>query len=258
MPIIATGALDLESSFELYELGPERGQPVTIHWPWTNHLWSILPLGLLALPLLLRRNRNRGAAAIWLPVLAIYYSWLPLYWAFGNLNPQLEVALGVFAVGLGVTCTLVPWIATGPRWRNWLLALISTLAVEALALALFSAGALELFSATGVPVVMPAMVTGIVVTSAALAGRAFQGQTSSGRFLARFLLWLLLSACATVIAIAIAQEAVVEASGFDAFLFLISALMMSIIALVSVAPFLLLARFSETYRERFRVALERG
>ncbi len=258
MPIIATGALDLESSFELHELGPERGQPVTIHWPWTNHLWSILPLALLALPFLLQRNRNRGAAAIWLPVLAVYYSWLPLYWIFGNVNPQLEEALGILAVGLGVTCALVPWIATGSRWRSWLLALLSALAVEAAALALFTAGALELFSATGVPVVLPAMVTGIVVTSAALAGRAFRGPNSSGRFLARFLLWLLLSACATVIAIAIAQEAVVDAGVFDAFLFLISALMMSIIALVAAAPFLLLARFSETYRERFRVALERG
>ena len=253
--------MSLTSEYDLQGLGPKQGKPVVVAWPWTNHLWSLLPLGLLLLPALLARNRSLGAAAVWLPVLALYFCWIPFTWMFDGIPGELEMILGVFAVGLGVTCSLLPWITTGRWLTTWLLALSVAVGVECLAYACFSASDLDLLSIWRTSLLLPACGTLIVVTSSLLAARACRRRISSGRFFIRLLLWLAICSVTTVFAVVFGQGLLMGTSDVVrelAFVFLFSALTLVLVCLAAIVPFLLLGLFSSIYRERFLAVLTRG
>jgi len=239
---------------ELGELGPQKGTPIRIEWPWTNHLWSFLPLALLGLPFLVPRNRRRGVAAVWLPVLAVYFAWVPLRGVFGDVLPDMEVMLGCFAVGLGTAAAMLPWLATGSRWRSWLRTLLAAFLVQAAALVLFSGGRLAALGEWGAPPVMTVMVTSIVVTAGALTRGGGDDRVGVDRTLLRFLKWVLLCA-AGAIALMVLLAARWSDPGVEQLGMLTVMIgILTTLCLVLTSPFLLLAAFP-TYRERFREAL---
>ena len=257
MPFTAAGELSFTAEFEIGELGPKRGKPVVRFWPWTNHLLGLLPLALLAFPFLLRRNRNLRVAAVLLPVLALYYLWVPFALVVGDGIGRLEMMAGMVAVGLGAVCLLAPWIGTGSRWRTWGLALLVAAVSEYLTLLCFSAGFLEQFSLQGPELVVPVVGSGIVITSVVLAAHSCRERSGRGRFLLKLMLWTAVVApLAVLVPVTVTAGPAVLLSEGDEIFPAILALGAACLALA--APFLLLAAASRTHRERFRGALGLG
>ena len=254
MPFSAAGELTFAAEFDIGELGPSGGEPVAYSWPWTNHLWALLPLALLLPLLLLRRNRNRSVAAILVPTIALYFLWVPFVLVMGDGIGNLEMMAGMVAVGLGAVCLLAPWLGTGNRWRTWGLALLVAGASEGLTFLSFTAGYLEAFPWQGPLLVVPVAGTGIVITSVVLAAHTCRERSGGGRFLLMLVVWAaVLVPPAILVPIALVEGPGTLLSEFDEIS--IGVLVFGIACLALAVPFLLLAGISKAHRERFRVAL---
>jgi len=245
------------SECDLGGLGPTRGSPVICPWPWTDHLWMFLPLVLLAPLFGLRWNRSRSAAAILLPTLAIYFLWIPLTMLLGENTRAAERMLEMLAIGLGATGLLVPWIVTGNWWWTWARALIVVIPIECLACLCLSFGGYDLLSLQGPQLTVTLIGSVILISSAVLAARSCHGEFSAERFMTRMLGWLLVCApLAVLVPVALIEGPVEVLRGLDEILPVIFVL--GVAGLILTVPFLLLGLFSGNFRERLRVALERG
>lgn len=224
-------------------------------WSWTNQLWSLAPLLLLAPAFLLRRNRERGVAAVWLAVLVLYFLWLPLSWASGEGTANVEQMLGMIAVGLGLLWLLLPWLATGGRLRTWFLSLLVTLVAEWVAFLCFNGFALERTSFTGPAPALPTLATAILITCAFLSVRPAHGDSPPSLSLPRLVASVALLTPATVLGVLLVVEgAALLSRPRDLAEILVATVFLGLACLVTAAPFLLLSAVSATYRERFREA----
>jgi hypothetical protein len=141
-----------------------------------------------------------------------------------------------------------------------LLSLLVVLCAELLTLFCFSSGTFDVLSLDGPLVVLPVFASTLLITGVVLATRAGRGRLGGMAFLPLLMLWLVVVTPVAVLGTVMLVEgpAIVLNNSRDLFEILAASLAIAAACFALCVPFLLLAAFSATYRERFRAAFGQG
>ena len=235
-------------------MGPRRGESVFYPWSWKEHLWLLGPWLLLGIPLLVRRNRGPGVAAILVPVFVLYVPWPLLALVDPEIGNLLGSVFGTLAIGLGVLCLFAPTLAKLGRWGAYGFALLCTFVAVGLAATCDLGGRIAPTGSGSQLLVFTFFSSGVLISAIALTGFFCRERCDAFRFVFRLLLLLVVY---SILFLVVARMIVGGPSSVlaDGPFVVVIGVVYGLVGFALLIPFLVLAAAHRPSRERFHAAL---